>query len=233
MRQHNQKNNQHRPINIIRNYTKHAPGSVLISYGDTKVLCTATIEQSVPHFLKNTNTGWLTAEYSLLPSATHTRVRREVSKGKVSGRTSEIQRLIGRALRATLNFETLGEQMICIDADVLQADGGTRTAAITGSYIALKDAISYLQQQGSLSDNPLIEEVAAISVGKVNGQLMVDLCYEEDSQAELDMNVVMTKSGQLIEVQATAEKNAISRQEFNQLLDMAQDSIHSIFKKVS
>ena len=231
MRQNNQKNNQHRPINIIRNYTKHAPGSVLISYGDTKVLCTASIEESVPRFLKNTNTGWLTAEYSLLPSATHTRVRREVAKGKVSGRTSEIQRLIGRALRATLNFETLGEQMICIDADVLQADGGTRTAAITGSMIALKDAITYLLKQGKLSQNPLIEEVAAVSVGKVKGELLVDLCYEEDSQAELDMNVVMTKSGQLIEVQATAEQSPISRQEFNQLLDMAQEGIHSIFKQ--
>ncbi|MEK9658165.1 MAG: ribonuclease PH [bacterium] len=232
MRKDQRKNNQIRPITIQRNYTKHAAGSVLISYGETKVLCTACLEESVPRFLKNTGKGWLTAEYSLLPSATHTRVRREVSKGKVSGRTSEIQRLIGRALRAGLDFDILGEQMICIDADVIQADGGTRTAAITGAMIALQDAINHWLEKGLITQNPLKENIAAISVGKVEGELLVDLCYEEDSEAELDMNIVMTESGKIIEVQGTAEKSAIARSELNELLDLSAEAITAIFDTI-
>lgn len=233
MRQDQRQYSQHRPIKIERNYTKHAGGSVLISVGETKVLCTACLEEGVPGFLRNTGKGWLSAEYSLLPSSTHTRCRREVSKGKVSGRTSEIQRLIGRALRAAIDFDALGERMISIDADVLQADGGTRTAAITGAMIALEDGVKKWLATGELDQNPIKERVAAISVGKVAGELMVDLCYEEDSDAELDMNVVMTQDGKLIEVQGTAEKSAISRQELNALLDLSENAIQAIFQECS
>ena len=231
MRQNQRQHSQHRPIKIERNYTKHAGGSVLISVGETKVLCTACLEEGVPGFLRNTGKGWLSAEYSLLPSSTHTRCRREVSKGKVSGRTSEIQRLIGRALRAAIDFDALGERMISIDADVLQADGGTRTAAITGAMIALEDGVKKWLATGDLDQNPIKERVAAISVGKVAGELMVDLCYEEDSNAELDMNVVMTQDGNLIEVQGTAEKSAISRKELNALLDLSENAIQAIFQE--
>eukprot|EP01047_Picozoa_sp_COSAG01_P000110 COSAG01_NODE_1_length_100484_cov_170.446142_110_plen_241_part_00 len=230
MRQDQRQLNETRKISIERNYTKHAAGSVLISCGDTKVLCTACLEEGVPRFLKNTGKGWLTAEYSLLPSSTHTRCRREVAKGKVSGRTSEIQRLIGRSLRAAIDFDALGERMICLDADVLQADGGTRTAAITGCMIALQDAIASWIASGELSESPIKENIAAISVGKVDGELMVDLCYEEDSEAELDMNIVMTESGKIIEVQGTAEKSAIAREELNALLDLSENAIQGIFK---
>jgi len=229
MRQDQRHYSQHRPITIEKNYTKHAGGSVLISVGETKVLCTACLEENVPGFLRNSGKGWLSAEYSLLPSSTHTRCRREVSKGKVSGRTSEIQRLIGRALRAAIDFEALGERMISIDADVIQADGGTRTAAITGAMIALEDAVKKWLATGELETNPIKERVADISVGKVAGELMVDLCYEEDSEAELDMNVVMTQAGKLIEVQGTAEKSAISRDELNKLLDLSENAIKAIF----
>ncbi len=219
---------QIRPLSIEHQFTKHALGSVLITCGETKVICTATIEEGVPRFLKDSGTGWLTAEYAMLPSATHSRVTREVAKGKPSGRTSEIQRLIGRALRAVIDFNALGERTITIDADVIQADGGTRTAAITGGMVALNDAISKLIESRVLRKNPIKEWVGAVSLGKVGGYLMTDLCYEEDSTADVDLNVVMTESGRIVEIQGTAEKETLSRQELNQVLDMAEGSIKEI-----
>ncbi len=223
---------QHRTIHVINNYTKYAPGSVLISYGETKVLCTASVEERVPRFLKDQGVGWLTAEYSMIPSATHTRISREVAKGKPSGRTSEIQRLIGRALRAIIDFDTLGERTIYIDADVIQADGGTRTAAITGGMIALNEAVNYLLKEKLISSNPIKEWVGAVSVGKKDNQFISDLCYEEDSTADLDMNVVMTESGKLVEIQGTAERDTFSRDDLNALLDLSFNSITSILNIV-
>ena len=222
----------HRDIKITRNFTKHALGSVLIEYGETKVLCTASIEESVPRFLKDQGVGWLTAEYSMLPSSTHTRVSREVAKGKPSGRTSEIQRLIGRSLRAIIDFNILGERTIYIDADVIQADGGTRTAAITGGMVAMSDAVSKLIEKKVLIQTPIKEWVAAISVGKKDGYPITDLCYEEDSSADLDMNIVMTESGKIVEVQGTAERETFSRNDLNELLDLAQNSINKIITQV-
>ena len=222
----------HRDIKITRNFTKHALGSVLIEYGETKVLCTASIEESVPRFLKDQGVGWLTAEYSMLPSSTHTRISREVAKGKPSGRTSEIQRLIGRSLRAIIDFNILGERTIYIDADVIQADGGTRTAAITGGMVAMSDAVSKLIEKKVLIQTPIKEWVAAISVGKKDGYPITDLCYEEDSSADLDMNIVMTESGKIVEVQGTAERETFSRNDLNELLDLAQNSINKIIKQV-
>lgn len=224
--------NETRRVEFVRNYTKYAPGSILVSFGNTKVLCTASIEEEVPRFMRNKGEGWLTAEYSMIPSSTHTRVRREVSKGKPSGRTSEIQRLIGRSLRSIINFEDLGERTIYIDADVIQADGGTRTASITGGMLALADAIDYLLKENLIEKNPIKEWIAAVSVGKRNGQLLTDLCYEEDSDTDLDMNVVMTESGQIVEVQGTAEKHTFSREELNQLMDLAQNSIESLINQM-
>lgn len=221
-----------REISVIRNYTKYAPGSVLISFGDTKVLCTATIEEKVPRFLKDQGVGWLTAEYSMLPGASHDRINREVQKGKPSGRTSEIQRLIGRSLRAVIDFEALGERTIFIDADVLQADGGTRTAAITGGMVALIDAVGSLQREGKLLKNPIIERLAAVSVGIVGGEYVSDLCYEEDSNAELDMNIVMTESGKFIEIQGTAEKAPFSKTQLDDLLAVSEKAIQKILKAV-
>ncbi len=223
---------QPRPLTIIRNYTKYAPGSVLISYGDTKVLCTASIEERVPPFLKDSGEGWLTAEYSLLPSSTHTRAQREVNKGKQSGRTHEIQRLIGRSLRAVVDMSLLGERTIHIDADVLQADGGTRTAAITGGMIALYDAVAHLQRTTVMPKSPIKEFLAAVSVGIIDGEIRCDLCYEEDSNADVDMNVVMTESGAFVEIQGTAEKNPFSSEQFAGMLSVAQSSITSIISQV-
>ena len=222
----------HREIKVTRNFTKHALGSVLIEYGETKVLCTASIEESVPRFLRDQGVGWLTAEYSMLPSSTHTRISREVAKGKPSGRTSEIQRLIGRSLRAIIDFNILGERTIYIDADVIQADGGTRTAAITGGMVAISDAVEKLIQSNLLIQSPIKEWVAAISVGKKEGQLITDLCYEEDSSADLDMNVVMTESGKIVEVQGTAEGETFSREDLSELLDLAQNSISKVINQV-
>lgn len=222
----------HRDIKITRNFTKHALGSVLIEYGETKVLCTASIEESVPRFLRDQGVGWLTAEYSMLPSSTHTRISREVAKGKPSGRTAEIQRLIGRSLRAIIDFNLLGERTIYVDADVIQADGGTRTAAITGGMVAISDAVEKLIQRNVLIQSPIKEWVAAISVGKKDGQLITDLCYEEDSSADLDMNVVMTESGKIVEVQGTAEGETFSRDDLNELLDLAQNSINKVINQV-
>ncbi len=217
-----------RTITIERNFTKYAPGSVLICFGDTKVLVTATVEESVPKFMKGEGKGWLTAEYSMLPASSDTRIRREVSKGKPSGRTSEIQRLIGRSLRAIIDFEKLGERTIYIDADVIQADGGTRTASITGGMVALQDAIDDLLAKGLISESPIKEWLAAVSVGKCNGEFVTDLCYKEDSTADLDMNVVMTESGKFVEIQGTAEKETFSKDDLDTLLTNAEEAIKQI-----
>jgi len=230
MRQNQRQANELRPLDIQRGYTKHSAGSVLISCGDTKVLCTASIDNFVPGFLRDTGSGWLTAEYSLLPGSTHTRVRRELSKGKPSGRTSEIQRLIGRALRASIDLKTLGERTICIDCDVLQADGGTRTTAITGAMIALWDAVQTLIAKGDLKENPIHTLVAASSVGKFKGEMLLDLCYEEDSQADFDMNIVITSEGQLVEVQGTAENDLFTRDELNQGIDLVEAGLAPVFE---
>ncbi len=218
-------NNEMRPVSFTRNFTKYAPGSVLVSVGDTKVICTASIEEKVPRFLKDQGKGWLTAEYSMLPGSSQQRISREVSRGKPSGRTSEIQRLIGRSLRSIMNLEALGERTIYIDTDVIQADGGTRTASITGGMLALSDAVDYLLKENKITENPIKEWIAAVSVGAQNGQLITDLCYVEDSDADLDMNVVMTESGKLIEIQGTAEKEAFSRDDLNALLDMSTEAV--------
>ena len=219
-------NNEMRPVSFTRNYTKYAPGSVLVKVGETVVLCTASIEEKVPKFLKDQGRGWLTAEYSMLPGSSQQRISREVSRGKPSGRTSEIQRLIGRSLRSILDFEALGERTIYIDADVLQADGGTRTASITAGMVALSDAIDFLLKENKITQNPIKEWIAAVSVGSQEGRLITDLCYVEDSNADLDMNVVMTESGNIIEIQGTAEKKSFSRDDLNQLLDMSTDSVN-------
>jgi ribonuclease PH len=210
-----------RPIRITRRFTRHAEGSVLIECGDTRVLCTASVEETVPSFLRNSGKGWVTAEYGMLPRSTHTRNRREASTGKQGGRTLEIQRLIGRALRAVIDLKALGERTITVDCDVLQADGGTRTASITGSYVALVDAINSLLKNGKLRDSPIHGQVAAVSVGIWSGQPVLDLDYAEDSEAETDMNIVMNNGGGFIEVQGTAEGHAFRRDELDALLNLA------------
>lgn len=231
MRPNNRDANQLRPITITRNYTKHAEGSVLVEFGDTKVLCTATADDSVPRFLRGQGKGWVTAEYGMLPRSTHSRMQREAAKGKQSGRTMEIQRLIARALRAMVDLEVLGERMITLDCDVIQADGGTRTAAITGAAIALTDAINGLLEKGTLKKNPIKGLVSAISVGIVNGDAVCDLEYVEDSAADTDMNVVMMDDGRMIEVQGTAEAEPFSHQELLTLLDLAQQGCQQLFEK--
>jgi ribonuclease PH len=217
--------NQLRPVKVTPNYLLTAEGSVLIELGNTRVLCTASVEDSVPGFLRGLGRGWVTAEYSMLPRATATRTQREVSKGKPSGRTMEIQRLVGRALRSVVDLGALGERSVILDCDVLQADGGTRTASITGAYIALAAALRKLEQFGSLKKWPLIDSVAAISVGVVDGTPMLDLCYEEDSHAEVDMNVAMTGSGKYVEVQATAEKMSYDDEQLGKMLALARKGI--------
>jgi len=219
---------QLRPVRFTRHYTRHAEGSVLVEFGDTKVLCTATIENGVPHFLRNSGTGWITAEYGMLPRATHTRSPREAAKGKQSGRTHEIQRLIGRSLRSVVDMKALGERTILIDCDVLQADGGTRTASITGSYVALADAVSALIKRRDLAASPLHGAVAAVSVGIFGGVPVLDLDYPEDSEAETDMNVVMNGGGGFVEVQGTAEGHAFRRNELDALLDLAANGISQL-----
>ena len=216
---------QLRSLNIVRNFTRHAEGSVLIEIGDTRVLCTASVEENVPPFLRGKGQGWVTAEYGMLPRATHTRGAREAAKGKQTGRTQEIQRLIGRSLRAVTDLVALGERQITLDCDVLQADGGTRCAAITGAWIALQDACAGLVAQGKLAANPLRDHVAAISVGIYQGTPVLDLDYPEDSGCDTDMNVVMTGSGGLVEVQGTAEGESFSRSQMNTLLDLAEAGI--------
>lgn len=222
--------NELRPITIQRKFTRYAEGSVLITAGNTMVLCTASVEDKVPPFLRDSGKGWLTAEYSLLPRSTHTRTTREASKGKIGGRTHEIQRLIGRSLRAAVDLNALGERTIHIDCDVLQADGGTRTAAITGSFVAVADALKWMKEQGMIEQIPIREHLAAISVGIINGVPMLDLPYEEDSQAEVDMNVVQLESGRMVEVQATAEGAPYTREELNQLLDLAEGGIKQLIE---
>ncbi|PPE74962.1 ribonuclease PH [Solimonas fluminis] len=214
---------QLRPVSIQRQFTRHAEGSVLVSFGDTRVLCTASVEERGPAWKKEG--GWVTAEYGMLPRATHTRGRREAAQGKQSGRTQEIQRLIGRSLRACVNLEALGNYTITLDCDVLQADGGTRTAAITGAYVALADAVNAMLKKGQIKKNPLFGQVAAVSVGISGGQPVLDLDYAEDSGCECDMNVVMNEAGQFIEVQGTAEGHAFRREELDALLDLATAGI--------
>lgn len=214
-----------RPLTITRRFTKHAEGSVLIAFGDTQVLCTASVEERVPPHKRGSGSGWVTAEYGMLPRSTHTRSDREAARGKQSGRTQEIQRLIGRSLRAVFDLNALGERTIHLDCDVLQADGGTRTAAITGAYVAAADAVAWLRGQGKLSASPIREPVAAISVGIVQGTPLLDLEYIEDSACDTDMNVVMTGAGHFVEVQGTAEGAAFSRSEMDRLLQLAEAGI--------
>lgn len=228
MRPNNRELNQVRPVKITRHYTKYAEGSVLIEFGETKVLCNATIEETVPRFLKGQQQGWVTAEYGMLPRATHSRTQREAAKGKQGGRTMEIQRLIARSLRAIVDLKALGERTITIDCDVIQADGGTRTASITGACVALHDAINKLMADGVLKTNPLKGLVAAISVGIVNNNAVCDLEYVEDSNAETDMNVVMVDDGRLVEVQGTAEGEPFTHMELLQLLDLAHQGIEQL-----
>lgn len=223
--------NQLRPVEIIRRYTKHAEGSVMVKFGDTHVLCTASIDEKLPAFLRGKNQGWVTAEYGMLPRSTGSRMQREAAQGKQSGRTQEIQRLIGRSLRAIIDLEKLGERSIQIDCDVIQADGGTRTASITGAYVALHDAVSYLLTNKLIAASPLLDSVAAISVGMYQGQPVADLDYVEDSSCETDMNVVMTGSGGFVEIQGTAEGAPFSRANMDAMLDLAQDAIRELSLK--
>lgn len=220
---------QLRPVTFIRRFTKHAEGSVLVQFGDTHVLCTASVEESVPAFLRGKGQGWVTAEYGMLPRATHTRSAREAAKGKQSGRTQEIQRLIGRSLRAVVDLKALGERTVTIDCDVLQADGGTRTASITGGFVALVDACEKLQQRRSLPVNPIHGQIAAVSVGIVAGTPVLDLDYAEDSQAETDMNVVMNNGGAFVEIQGTAEGHAFRRHELDAMLNLAAAGMGQLF----
>lgn len=218
-----------RPVKFTRGFTKHADGSVLVEFGDTKVIVTATIENKVPRFLHDSGRGWLTAEYALLPGSTHSRVSRD--RGTlISGRTQEIQRLIGRSLRAAVDLTKVGERTITIDADVIQADGGTRTASISGGFIALYDALSKLKEAGTIEEIPIIEPVAAVSVGIIKGKIMLDVDYSEDSSADADANIVMTQSGKILEFQTTAEESSFSREDMFKILDLGEKGIQNIIK---
>jgi len=228
MRPSQRQPDQLRAVRITRNFTRHAEGSVLIEMGDTRVLCTASVEESLPPFLRGKGQGWVTAEYGMLPRSTHTRSAREAAKGKQTGRTQEIQRLIGRSLRAVTNLKALGERQITLDCDVLQADGGTRCASITGAWIALYEACEKLVQAGKLAANPVRDHVAAISVGIYNGSAVLDLDYPEDSNCDTDMNVIMTGNGGIVEVQGTAEGEPFSREQMNVLMDLAQMGIRQL-----
>jgi len=230
MRTDGRRGDAFRDVRITRNYIRHAEGSVLIEFGDTKVICAASVGESVPPFLRGKGTGWVTAEYAMLPRATHTRSQRESSKGKVGGRTHEIQRLIGRSLRAVMDLTLLGERSILIDCDVLQADGGTRTASITGAYVALVDAVRWLEARKIITAYPIREAVAAVSVGMVDGVPVLDLNYEEDSSAEVDMNFVMTSSNRFVEVQGTAEGKPFTVQEMDLMRSMAMEAIVRLFE---
>jgi len=230
MRPSHRTNDQLRPVEFQRHYTMHAAGSVLVAFGDTKVICTASVEERVPPFLRGSGSGWITAEYGMLPGATNTRMRREASAGKQGGRTVEIQRLIGRSLRAAVDLHALGENTITIDCDVIQADGGTRTASISGGFVALTDAITHLQKNKKLKKNPIYGSLAAVSVGIYNGEAVLDLDYAEDSNAETDMNVVMNEAGGFIEVQGTAEGHAYRRDELDAMLTLAEKGISEIIE---
>ncbi len=223
-------NDQLRNIKITRNFTKYAEGSILIESGDTKVICNASVQDSVPYFLRGQGKGWLTAEYSMLPRATEDRNIREAAKGKLSGRTQEIKRLIGRALRSVIDLEKLGERTIWIDCDVIQADGGTRTASITGAFVALVDALNYMIEKEMIKEFPIKDFVAAVSVGIVKEELLLDLCYQEDSNAHVDMNLVMTGQGEIIEVQGTGEEKPFSKDNLFKLIDLAERGIKELVK---
>lgn len=228
MRNNGRRPDEMRPVKITPNYLKYAEGSVLIEAGDTRVICAASVEDKVPPFLKGTGSGWVTAEYGLLPRSTETRNVREASRGKVSGRTSEIQRLVGRSLRAAVDFEALGERTIWIDCDVIQADGGTRTASITGAFVAMCLAMRVLKEQGLIERMPVKDYVAAISIGIVDDEVILDLDYAEDSRAEVDMNVVMNGQGEFIEIQGTAEGKPFTRTQMDRLLDLAAGGIREL-----
>lgn len=230
MRPDGRDNDELRPVRVSKDYITTAEGSVLIEMGSTRVICTATIEDKVPPFLRDKGRGWVTAEYSLLPRSTHVRVVRESQKGKIGGRTHEIQRLIGRSLRSVVDMELLGERTIWIDCDVIQADGGTRTAAITGAFMCLADAMKYALELGMIKKSPLKDFVAAVSVGVVEGRTLLDLCYEEDFGAEVDMNVVMTGSGRFVEVQGTAETVPFDRRRLDEMLDLASGGIKKLIE---
>lgn len=222
--------NELRKIQITRGFTSHAEGSVLVEFGETKVICTASVEGNVPRFLKGSGKGWVTAEYGMLPRSTGSRMDREAARGKQSGRTQEIQRLIGRSLRAAVNLEKLGENTIKIDCDVIQADGGTRTASITGACVALVDAVNYMLEKKMLKENPMQQMIASVSVGVYRGMPVLDLDYIEDSSAETDMNVVMTESGGFIEIQGTGEDGDFSLEDLNQMIDLARHGIDNLFE---
>ncbi len=230
MRPSGRAQNELRQIKLSRNYTCHAEGSVLVEFGSTKVLCNATFEARVPSFLKGSGKGWVTAEYGMLPRSTGSRMRREASQNRQGGRTMEIQRLIGRSLRAIIDNEKFGENTILIDCDVIQADGGTRTASITGAYVALMDAINYALAEDIIKDNPIVAQVASVSVGIVDGQPVLDLDYDEDSTAETDMNVVMNNDSDFIEIQGTAEGHPFNGEELNSMLALASKGIHELFE---
>lgn len=231
MRHAKRKENELRTIEFIRHYTKHAEGSVLVKFGDTHVLCNASIEETVPSFLKGKEQGWVTAEYGMLPRSTSSRMQREAARGKQSGRTQEIQRLIGRSLRAIMDLKALGERTIHLDCDVIQADGGTRTASISGAYVALFDAVQTLINSGKLDSSPILDSIAAISVGVKDSSILLDLDYSEDSQCDTDMNIVMTGSGKFIEIQGTAEGVPFSRNEMDLLINAAEAGIKTIITK--
>ena len=230
-REGNRKNNETREIKIIPNFLEHPAGSCLISFGRTKVICSANVEEKIPPFLQGSGEGWITAEYGMLPGSTHTRSQREAVRGKQSGRTVEIQRLIGRSLRAVVNRKMLGERTILIDCDVIQADGGTRTASITGSFVALSLAINKLLKEGLIKHNPIRENVAAVSVGIVKGEILLDLDYSEDSNAEVDLNLVATGNGNIIEIQGTAEKYSFPRPKLDAMIDLALEGIKQLVEK--
>ena len=219
-----------RSVKVTRPFIKYADGSVLIEMGETKVICTASVEEKVPPFLRDKGQGWVTAEYAMLPRATHDRMPREAARGKQSGRTLEIQRLVGRALRAVTDLSAMGERTVWIDCDVIQADGGTRTASITGAFIALADAFAALKEKKVLKKTPLVDFLAAVSVGRVGGVAMADLCYEEDFRAEVDMNLVMTGRGRLVEVQGTAERGSFAKEELDRFLALGWDGIQQLIK---
>jgi len=219
-----------REVRLTRNFTRHAEGSVLACFGNTQVICTASVENKVPHFIRGSGRGWVTAEYSMLPRSTNTRSGREAARGKQSGRTQEIQRLIGRSLRAAVDFEALGERTITLDCDVIQADGGTRTASVTGAWVALRDAVTWIESNNKITSPILIEQVASISVGVVDNEVLLDLEYVEDSRAETDMNIVMNSSGGFIEVQGTAEQQSFSRDQMNRMLEYAEQGITTLLQ---
>jgi ribonuclease PH len=218
-----------RPVRLTRNYTMHAEGSVLVEFGRTRVICTASIENTVPQFIKGTGRGWVTAEYGMLPRSTNQRMRREASQNRQGGRTLEIQRLIGRSLRAVVNLQLLGELSFLVDCDVIQADGGTRTASITGGFVALADALAVARRRGQIREDPLLGKVASVSVGICDGQAVLDLDYAEDSSAATDMNVVMNDAGAFVEIQGTAESRAFARPELSAMLDLAEGGIRRLF----